>query len=273
MANMRTAVKNILPTAALLAAVRVNRYLRRNPTEREVAALYRQIGRPSTINGGPFRGMRYITESTCGAILPKILGIYELEIQPLVESVVALGPDLVVDVGSAEGYYAVGLARRLPDARVVCFDIDRFARHLLKDLAARNGMEARIEIREACSPEVLGPLVASASRPLVICDCEGYEDLLLDPSQCPALIGAWIFVELHDFMRPGVSGRLMERFQGTHEITTFDARPRTPSDCADHLGIPDNQLALALSELRPEGMQWYSMWPKAWPRSGSGGPP
>ena len=266
MASIRTSLKNILPEAAVVAMVRVNRYLRRTPIEHEAVALYHQVGRPSTIIGGPFRGMNYITESTCGMILPKILGIYELELQPLLESAVALGPDLVIDVGSAEGYYAVGLARRLPNARVVCFDVDRFARHLLKDMVRRNGVEAQLEIRDTCTPDALKPLLASASRPLVICDCEGYEDELLDLSRCPALAGAWIVVEVHEFIRPGVSERLMKRFQGTHEVTVIDARPRTPSDCTDHLGIPDSQLALAVSEFRPDGMQWYSMVPKAWPK-------
>lgn len=265
MANIRAAVKNILPEPALAAAIRVHRYLRRSPIERQAAALYRRIGRPSTIAGGPFKGMKYIAESTCGAILPKMLGTYELELQPLVEKAVATGPDLVVDVGSAEGYYAVGMARRLPASRIVCFDVDRYARHLLKDLAGRNGMGERVEIRGECSPETLGPLLASASRPLVICDCEGYEDVLLDPSRCPDLAGAWIVVELHEFARPGVSARLRERFAETHEVEAFDARPRSAGDCADRLGIPDDGLELALSEWRPEGMQWFSMWPRSWP--------
>ena len=63
---------------------------------------------------GPFKGMQFIDESFENAFIPKILGIYERELHPAVEAAIALTPRLVVDIGTAEGYYAVGIARRLP---------------------------------------------------------------------------------------------------------------------------------------------------------------
>jgi FkbM family methyltransferase len=52
-----------------------------------------------------------------------------------------------VDIGAAEGYYAVGLARSKPDARIVCFEAHKPAHYLLKHLATLNGLQNRIELQ------------------------------------------------------------------------------------------------------------------------------
>src|SRR4051812_19305855 len=59
---------------------------------------------------GPFAGMQYVTESYGSQLVPKLLGSYENELHDLVEQIVAQRPKIVIDIGAAEGYYAVGLA-------------------------------------------------------------------------------------------------------------------------------------------------------------------
>src|SRR5262249_14170280 len=68
----------------------------------------------TTIRGGPFAGMDYVTEATEGALIPRLLGTYESELHPYILAFARMGPEAVIDVGSAEGYYAVGLARLMP---------------------------------------------------------------------------------------------------------------------------------------------------------------
>jgi hypothetical protein len=36
------------------------------------------------ILGGPFRGMKYISEAQGSVLIPKLLGIYEKELQPVI---------------------------------------------------------------------------------------------------------------------------------------------------------------------------------------------
>src|SRR5437660_11467263 len=84
-----------------------------------------QLVRASTANQvrqGPFAGMRYIDRAIGSAYLPKLLGTYECELAAIIEEVCARGPRLIIDLGAAEGYYAVGLALRNPQARVVGFE-------------------------------------------------------------------------------------------------------------------------------------------------------
>jgi hypothetical protein len=44
----------------------------------------------------------------------KLLGLYEKELEPALETVVQSKPDAVIVVGCAEGFYALGLARLIP---------------------------------------------------------------------------------------------------------------------------------------------------------------
>jgi len=67
-----------------------------------------------TVASGPFRGMRYVARAYHSAYHAKLLGTYEMELHGIVEELCRETPGIIVDVGAAEGYYAVGLAMRLP---------------------------------------------------------------------------------------------------------------------------------------------------------------
>src|SRR2546423_12652663 len=101
-----------------------------------VNVLYRERHDP-VVRAGPFAGLRYPDNLIQ---IPKLLGTYELELHPAVERLIASRPTTVVNVGAAEGYYAVGLARRLPDARILAFDIDERSQEHCRRLAALNGV-------------------------------------------------------------------------------------------------------------------------------------
>src|SRR5687767_8100107 len=61
----------------------------------------------SRIWNGPFKGMEYVDAQTEGALIPRLLGTYECELHPHLERLAGEGLDCVIDVGCAEGYYAV----------------------------------------------------------------------------------------------------------------------------------------------------------------------
>ena len=46
---------------------------------------------------------------------------------------------------------------------------------------------------------------------MVVCDVEGYEEILLVPEKIPALARATLLVEMHDCFRPGVTELIAER--------------------------------------------------------------
>ncbi|WP_309087782.1 hypothetical protein [Phenylobacterium sp.] len=169
------------------------------------------------IIGGPFEGMEYVARATEGALLPRLLGTYEAELHPHLEAFRQEGVDCIVDVGCAEGYYAVGLARLMPEVVVYAYDLDPNAREACGELARRNGVADRIVIRELFRPQDFQTF--ANQRVLVIMDVEGAETELLRPDLAPALAGMRLVVETHS------AGKLLavrERFEPTHHVQRID---------------------------------------------------
>lgn len=178
----------------------------------------------TTIQAGPFAGMQYPTKSTGSLVGPKLIGRYEQEIESWVVDAIKVDYDLVMDVGSAEGYYAVGFAYANRSTQVRAYDADAGSQQLVATIAARNGVEDRVHVGGFCDHSELQKHIATARRALVIVDIEGYEAGLLDPSRAPALAGADMLVELHEYVRPGVTYRILDRFSATHTIDIICAR-------------------------------------------------
>ena len=149
-----------------------------------------------------------------------MIGAYEASLAPVIESIIAKAPELIVDIGSAEGYYAVGLARRIPGATVYAHDVLESARTACAAMAAANGVADRVIVGGEFSPEDFQRF--AGRRALVVVDAEGAEVDILDPARGPALAGMSIIVETHDVFRPGTLDTLVTRFAPTHEIRRVD---------------------------------------------------
>ena len=214
-----------------------------------------------TIWQGPFAGMAYVGAATEGALLPRLIGTYEQELHSAIEAFVAAGLDCVIDVGCAEGYYAVGLARRMPGVEIHARDTDSRAQEACAELARRNGVEAQLRIGGPFTPADFQAF--AHRRCLVVCDIEGAEDDLVRPDLAPALAGMSLIVESHECYKPGLTDRLISRFAPTHDIERFEMGPRT-------LPLPDwfapaNHMdrLIAVWEWRAGPTPWLVMRPKA----------
>jgi len=205
---------------------------------------------------GPFAGMVYVAE-TAGNSLPKLLGSYEAELRQWVTAIINTGYGKIINVGCAEGYYAVGLALRVPETRVFAFDIDPRARQLCEKMAEVNGVSERVVVRGECNCERLDALLDD--RSLVICDCEGCELGLLDPGRVPNLRVSDVLVELHDFIDRSISPTIISRFADTHDISIISSLERDPSTYPALETFNDWDRHVAVAEFRPEQMQWAFM--------------
>ena len=214
------------------------------------------------VYSGPFAKMKYIRDSWWGSYIPKLLGVYERELHGALESAITRRPDVVVDVGAAEGYYSVGLCRRLPQARHIAFEMGEEGRAMMAELAALNGCQNMIDIRGECDPTKLEAVLAGSSNPLVVVDVEGYEKILVDPVAVPSLRKAMILVELHNRVR-GIAELLTERFGRTHQIQRIWSEDRNlseyPFDSLVLRLLPVRHRVWALDELRKVRMSWLWM--------------
>ncbi|MDZ7906445.1 MAG: class I SAM-dependent methyltransferase [Cypionkella sp.] len=89
---------------------------------------------------GPVPRDYYMASAAEGSSPARLLGVYEATLHPVIEDICTCDYAQIIDVGCAEGYYAVGLARRLPAARVFARDSNPIAREKCAQLAALNGV-------------------------------------------------------------------------------------------------------------------------------------
>ena len=139
----------------------------------------------TTVQGGPFQGMEFVAQSAEGCHVPKLLGCYESELHEHILAAAGRGYEAVINIGAAEGYYAVGLARLMPDVRVYAYDTNAAAHPVCQSLAERNGVAGRVVIGGVFRGEDFDRF--AGQRTLVVCDIEGGETDLLDPRRYPAL--------------------------------------------------------------------------------------
>lgn len=208
--------------------------------------------------------MRYGDRSHGSVYLPKLLGTYELEVASIVRELIGLQFATIVVAGAAEGYYAVGFARALPESRVVAFEASKAARDALLDLATRNGVGERVESRGICDARGLSSALDGPPPVLLVMDLDGAEAALLDPFVLPVLARVEMLVELHDCFIEGVGDLVSRRFAATHEVRRIAQRRRSAADFRAPW-IPASfygALEQAMSERRPAANDWIHLRPR-----------
>lgn len=218
-------------------------------------------GTDRVISAGPFRGMVLAAEATWGGsadIVPKLLGTYEEELHATVEEIVHSRPDRIVNLGCADGYYAVGLARRLPGIETIGVDLIEESLVVAARSAEINGVADQCRFLTHMD---LVP-VAPDARTVWIIDIEGAEGDLVDRDWPARLVGDTLVVEAHDFNRPGVTAALCQAFDPTHEVAVIDQAGRNPNAIPLLRDLPEAERWLAVSEGRPRPMHWLVFRPR-----------
>jgi hypothetical protein len=219
-----------------------------------------QIGR--TVLSGLFKGMVLPDESSWGDSdgITNIFGTYESELREVLLKAIERAPSIVINVGCAEGYYAVGLARLLPNATIYAFDIDSRARAICSRAAEENGVSSRVVIDGLCTAEDLSKITKHPDRTLIVMDCEGAELHLLDPAKAPGLAHCDIIVETHDFIGTDITATLQNRLNATHDIQPISQGGRNPNEIPQLTKLPELDRWLMINEGRPETMMWLACW-------------
>ena len=204
--------------------------------------------------------MRYARPLPAGSIFyPKLLGSYEAELQPYFERVIQTDYTAVVDVGCADGYFAVGLAMRMPAVIVYAYDTNPTALEVCVANAAVNGVADRVRTASFCDADVLRNLDLG-DRAFILCDCEGFEKELFPQAIISLLANHDLLIELHDFIDISIRDTLRERFRNTHDAVLVNSvDDNLKGDIFDYpelFGKSRAQKKEVLSERRPGIMQW-----------------
>ena len=166
---------------------------------------------------GPFQGMNFLSGSLEGCYVPKLLGCYEQPLHKYIEEIISEKYEIILNIGSAEGYYATGFAKRMPKASVLAFDLNLKVREPIMELLKDNNVTNCTYSDTTFQPDQFQSF--SRKKTLVFCDIEGKEKTLLDLKLAPSLERMDIVVESHDCLVNGMTDIIIERFSKTHDIT------------------------------------------------------
>ena len=214
------------------------------------------------ILGGPFRGMNYISEAQGSVLIPKLLGIYERELNLVIDSLCRQPFQTIYVIGAGEGYYAVGMALKIPMARVFAYEANESAHKLISEVAEQNGVSARVSILGLCADEDMRAVKPDS---LVIMDVEGAEERLLDPVKFSGLQSSTILFEAHQPPEE-TQTLILAKFKQTHSILRIDSEVRVWKDIRSLpfliLFYIRRNIGFWLDEMRGAPMQWYVLFPE-----------
>ena len=192
---------------------------------------------------GPFSGMKYPSLNSDGSVLlTKILGSYEDELHEIIFSLIKNNYTEIIDVGCAEGYYAVGFARSMRSSKIYAYDIDGKVLQMCRDMAVLNNAEDGIVFGNFCSPETLGDFKFSG-KGLIICDCEGYETTLFNNENFRNLNACDLLIEVHNLIDRDIRNYLENLFGSTHYVQIINSKLKHVDD---------------YEELKSIGIKYYS---------------
>jgi hypothetical protein len=227
---IRRAIMRAFPESALkFFSVRSRRAIEVQTHSLGLDIVAREIARATggAVAAGPFAGLKLNYELFPTHASPKFLGTYEKELHNIIERAIELKPKYILNVGCAEGFYAVGLATRLSEAQIFAADADPKALSATTRNAALNGVSGRVHAVGPVKPGELHRYLRTDAS-LIVMDCEGAEFSLLDPTNDPELLRTNIIVEIHREF--GGSDQIIRRFQRTHSIIEVCPSDRLETD-------------------------------------------
>lgn len=227
-------------------------------TKSIAADLYLASGK---VRHGPFRGT-FLTSYPGASVRNKWLGSYEKELHSVWDRILAARPRTIFDIGGAEGLYACGLLRLLPEANLYVWETLERERDLIRRNTARNAVANRCVIHGTCDISTLKTAITRLSPDLLICDIEGAERELLTPGILDDLRSSTLVVETHGLE---VFEGLLRFVSTTHDVEVIHPRPRTSADWTLPWWIyaTNHFKHWAVQERRTIPTPWIIGWPRA----------
>ncbi len=222
-----------------------------------------------TVAYGPMKGFRLDPESSWNAadLGSKMFGLYEQEVLGLLEKRRG-DKDILVNLGAADGYYGVGMAKSGGFARTICYVATDAGRQVIAKTATLNGVADRVDIRgEAGStfPDELAADGIDLARCLVLCDIEGGEFDILTPACLARLKQSILLIELHEFMvddGDAKAKKLIEDLGRVFNLTFVTMGARDLSGFPELINVNETDRRLICSEGRGRLMTWVFCEPK-----------
>lgn len=242
-----------------------------SPSSRRRIVLSRRLHRKfgGEVRYGPLRGLKLRLEGTWGRgdRAGMLLGLYEKEVAEILAAALR-ERSVFIDIGAADGYYAVGFLKAGLCEHSIAFEMSAKARESIRASAELNGVSGQLSIFGAANGETLQRLQEqySFAQSVVLCDIEGAEVALLDEHILQELSKAVIVIELHSsgtMSVEAVEALLRERAQSMFDVRTVYSGARSPLQIPEIASFDEDDQWLICSEGRGYRQSWLVLSPKS----------
>ncbi len=236
----------------------------RNRNRKIVAQTIDKLMPDLVVMNGPFKGMIYPRKKAAGSSLfPKLLGSYEAELHATIRQTENVDYSEIIIIGCGEGYYAVGMAIKHPNAKIYAYDTNPKAVSYAKEMFTHNGIpSSRYYLGGFCDEEILLS-VPIRDKALIICDCEGFEKNIFSEKSAKMWASHDLLVEVHDLFDIEISSYLTRVFNDSHKISSIksidDIQKAKTYDYNELAGLDLETKKTLLAEGRGAIMEWFLM--------------
>jgi hypothetical protein len=217
---------------------------------------------------GPFKGMKLASTSWSARDVGSIiLGEYErLVVDAIMES--PRSYSTFVDIGAADGIYAVGCSLSHKFSSSYCFESSEASQMSIRKNAVANNVETCITILGTARSDFLSTLTRSysvdLSKTLFLIDIEGGEFDLLTEENLKLMRNSIVIVEIHKDVE-GFNSKyetLRRHSSNLFHLSELTSRTNLKNDFKEINSWPDEDRQIIFSEGRRYQMSWLVLTPK-----------
>ena len=218
-----------------------------------------------TVAFGEFQGVKLNGKSKWSGFKDtgsKILGLYENQV---IKWIVNQHKkfDLFVDVGAADGFYAIALLKSKKIDRAITYEISIDDRIICENMSKLNSVFNKISIEGEARRLDLINLLRTPLSTLVLIDIEGEEFNLINLDLLETAKNHSMIIEIHAMPKTEDFEKFYKLCQSFHNCEILTGSERTFPLDEFTSGLTDNERALLLSEGRPFNMNWFALTPRS----------
>jgi hypothetical protein len=238
-------------------------YQRRLRVSREV---FEMMG--GEVRYGPLKGLRLSDDAWWGAPdkASMLLGLYEQELLTVLCTKPLTARSNFIDIGAADGYYAIGLVMAGFYKKSFCFEISEKGRETIKYNAGVNGVASQVEVFGKADETLVGRLSQDQiDDSVVLVDIEGGEFDVLSEAFLQSFQHAYILIEIHNWVED-FEKKYLKLLLAASKYFFIDAVKPVNRDLTQFTELndfTDDNRYLICSEGRPNVMRFLRLNPKS----------
>jgi hypothetical protein len=215
---------------------------------------------------GLFEGLKLNRETWWGRcdLGSQCLGLYEKEILNIITD---HGPfDVFLDIGAADGYYAVGMLHSRMAQKVICFEKSKKGQKAIKKNWITNKSIGELVVHGEANRLSIERVVKDISKKtLVLIDIEGFEFCLLTKDVISLFKKCELIIEIHNWVEDFQLKykRLLFDLDLYFKITPIERISRETVNIPLLRSFTDDNRLLVTSERRPCLMRFLHLVPRS----------